>query len=214
MPNLNFSITGVRTEQHAALPTLLFRLAINDADAEPIDSIALRCQVQIAPRQRGHSREEQDRLFDLFGERERWGDTLKPMLWTHAVLIVPGFQGATEIDLPITCTYDFDVTAARYLQALDGGELPLEFLFSGTVFVRAANGFQIAQIPWNKEARFRMPARIWREIMDRYFPGCSWIRLRRESIDALQRFKTARGLLSWDEAVDALIESAATKVER
>jgi len=214
MPNLNFLITGARPEQHAAVPTLLFRLAINDTTAEPIDSIMLRCQVQIAPRQRNHSRDEQERLFDMFGERERWGDTLKPLLWTHAVLIVPAFQGATEIDLPISCTYDFEVTAARYLQALDEGDVPLEFLFSGTVFVRAANGFRIAQVPWSKEAHFRMPVRVWRDLMDCYFPGCSWIRLRRESVDALQRFKMARGLPTWDDAVEALIESATPKVAR
>lgn len=214
MTNLSFAIAGVRAEQHAAVPTLLFRLAINDVSAGRIESIMLRCQVQIAPRQRDYSRDEHDRLFELFGEPERWSETLKPLLWTHAVLIVPGFQGATEIDLPIGCTYDFEVIAGKYLQSLDDGDVPLDFLFSGTVFAKAENGFRIAQIPWSKEAHFRMPVRVWRELMDRYFPGCSWIRLRRESIDALQRFKMARGLLSLDEALDALMERAAPKVGR
>ncbi len=212
MTGLSFAIESVRVERYAAAPTLLFRLAI-DADAtERIDSIMLRCQVQIAPRQRNYSRDEHERLFELFGEPERWAETLKPLLWTHAMLIVPEFQGATKVDLPIACTYDLEVTAAKYFQSLEDGDVPLDFLFSGTVFVRAENGIRIAQIPWSKEAHFRMPVRVWRELMDQYFPGCSWIRLRRESIDALQRFKTARGLLSLDDAVDVLMESAAPKV--
>ncbi len=214
MPNLSFSITGARAEQYAVVPTLLFRLAVNDAAEEPIDSIMLRCQVRIAPRGREHSLREQTRLFDLFGEPERWGDTLKPLIWTQAVLIVPAFRSATELDLPVVCTYDFEVAAAKYLHALDGGDLPLEFLFSGTAFVRTATGFEIAQIPWSKEAHFRMPVRIWRDLMERYFPGCSWIRLRRESIDALQRFKLARGLLNWDDAVEALTGAAVPKAGR
>ena len=47
--------------------------------------------------------------------------------------MVPGFEGTTVIDLPITCTYDFEVVAAKYLEALEDGEVPLLFLFSGTM---------------------------------------------------------------------------------
>jgi hypothetical protein len=214
MPDLSFSVTGARAAQFAAVPTLLFRLAIEDGSAERIGSIMLRCQVRIATRQRDHSPQEQAGLFEVFGEPERWGDTLKPLLWTQAVLLVPAFQGATEIELPVACTYDLEVTAAKYLQALDGGGVPLEFLFSGTVFVVSETGFRIAQIPWSKEARFRMPVHIWRDLMEHYFPGCSWIRLRREGFDALERFKAAHGLPDWDAAVEALLEAAMPKVER
>ena len=63
-------------------------------------------------------------------------------------------------------------------------------------------------MPWEKEAPFRLPVRIWRELMDQYFPGGAWLRLRRESFDALQHFKARRALATWDDAVEALLHEA------
>jgi len=118
---------------------------------------------------------------------------------------VPAFEESVEIDLPVPCTYDFEVAAVKYLDALEGGEVPLLFLFSGTVFAKAANGFRVEQISWDKEAGYRMPVKVWRDLMDAYFPGCAWIRLRRENLDALQRFRVRNGFLNWDDAIEALI---------
>ena len=42
--------------------------------------------------------------------------------------------------MPVTCTYDFDVVGTKYFAALEDGEIPLEFLFSGTVFYRRKAG--------------------------------------------------------------------------
>ena len=44
---------------------------------------------------------EEDRLVELFGETPRWGDTLRPFLWTHVGITVTGFTGSTEVDLPV-----------------------------------------------------------------------------------------------------------------
>jgi hypothetical protein len=214
MANLSFCVLDARAEKYAAVPTLAFRLGISETGGEKIHAVLLRCQLQIAPRRRNHSMHEQELLFDLFGEPERWGDTLKPLLWTHSTLIVPAFEGRTEVDLPVACTYDFEVTAAKYLQALEGGEVPLELLFSGTVFAKAENGFRVEQVPWSKEAGWRLPVRLWRELMDRHFPGCAWIRVRHESLDALQRFKAQRALLTWDDTIEMLIDAAAGSVKR
>ena len=171
---------------------------------ERIHAIALRCQIRIEPHRRRYSSAEQaKRLLELFGEPARWGDTLKPLLWTHVTVDGAGFHGRrSTVDLPVTCTYDFEVAAAKYFQALDDGEIPLLFLFSGTVFTRGATGFSVEQVPWEKEAAFRLPVRVWRELMDHYFPGSAWIRLRRETLDALQRFKAERALPTWDDAVE------------
>ena len=54
--------------------------------------------------------------------------------WLHASTVAQGFTGRTEIDLPLPCTYDFEVSGTTYLHALRDGEIPLLFLFSGTVF--------------------------------------------------------------------------------
>jgi hypothetical protein len=207
MSKLAFTVIDARIEPYAVVPTLIFRLQIAEGTGEQIHAIALRCQIQVEPRRRHYSSGEESQLLELFGEPDRWGDTLKTLLWTHATLMVPGFQGTTVIDLPITCTYDFEVVAAKYLESLEDGEVPLLFLFSGTIFTRGQLGFSVEQIPWEKETAYRLPVRLWRELMDRYFPGSAWIRLRRESFDALYRFKGRQALPTWDDAVEALLSS-------
>ena len=205
---LGFAVLGARAEPYAAVPTLMFRLRITESTGERIHAIALRCQIQIEPRQRHYTAAEEERLLELFGEPPRWGETLKTILWTHASLMVPGFQESREVDLPVACTYDFEVAAAKYFHALDEGEIPLLLLFSGTVFTRGQNGFSVEQIPWEKEAPFRLPVAVWRELMDRYFPGSAWLRLRRETFDALHQFRGRRALPTWDDAIEALLHEA------
>src|SRR4029453_18283308 len=51
-------------------------------------------------------------------------------------------------------------------------------------------------------------ASVWREIMDRFSPGSGWIRVRRDTLDALQRFKAVRALPTWDDALEALFKEA------
>lgn len=207
MSELSFAILGARALPYAAAPTLVFRLGMGESTGERIHAIALRCQIQIEPRHRRYSAEEQERLLELFGEPHRWGDTLKTVVWAHASVMAPGFQGSTEFDLPVTCTYDFEVAAAKYFQSLDGGEIPLLFLFSGTVFAKGQNGFTVGQVPWEKEASYRLPVQVWRDLMDSYFPGATWIRLRRESFEALRRFKGRRALPTWEQAIEALLDA-------
>jgi Family of unknown function (DUF6084) len=165
----------------------------------------LRAQLRIEPQRRPYDADEQSGLTDLFGGSDRYAATLKPFLWTHAGAMVQGFEGSREFDLPVACTYDFDVSAAKYLHALRGGDVPLVLLFSGTVFTRGATGFAVEQLSWSLEAPCRLPVSIWRGLMDRYFPGGGWIRLDRDSIDALGRFKSARGLTTWDQAIAELV---------
>src|SRR5262245_28313255 len=208
MLDLGFRILGARAEPYAAVPTLSFALRIEEGSGARIHSIALRCQIRIEPGRRPHSAAEQDRLLEMFGEPSRWGTTVKSLLWTHTTVMVPGFRDAVEIEFPIACTYDFEVIAAKYFQALDDGEIPLLFLFSGTVFAQGENGFAVGRVPWEKEAAYRLPVATWRGVMERYFPGSSWIRLRRESLDALQRFKGRRALPTWDDAFAALLAAA------
>ena len=205
---LGFAVLEARAEPYAAAPTLVFRLRITEGTGERIHAIALRCMIQIEPRQRHYGAAEGERLFELFGAPPRWGETLQTLLWTHASVMVQGFTGSKELDLPVPCTYDFEVTAAKYFHALDDGEIPLLLLFSGTVFTRGQTGFSVEPVPWEKEAPFRLPVRIWRELMDQYFPGGAWLRLRRESFDALQHFKARRALATWDDAVEALLHEA------
>jgi hypothetical protein len=192
LTDLVFDCVDAQPDRYAAVPTLQLRLRISETTGERVHAIALRCQIRIEPQRRRYSTEEADGLLELFGEPARWGDTLKPMQFANVSLMVPGFAGSIEVDLP----------------ALGDGEVPLLLLFSGTVFTKGTSGFSVGQVPWHKEAVYRLPVSVWREIMDRFFPGSGWIRVRRDTLDALQRFKAVRALPTWDDALEALFKEA------
>ncbi len=215
MANLDFAVEGAEVLEFATVPSLLFKLRIENLGEEPIRSVALNTQVRIAATQRHYDAAEQERLLEVFGETHRWGSTLRSLLWTHTILQVPPFSESTIVDMPVPCTYDFEVIAAKYFYALEDGEVPLEFLFSGTVFYAGEEGrLQVARISWEKEAQFRLPVRVWKETMEHYFPNSAWIRLRRDAFDQLYDYKVRRGLPTWEAAVEALLHASEQEVER
>ncbi|HEX4169606.1 MAG TPA: DUF6084 family protein [Bryobacteraceae bacterium] len=207
MPNLNFAVESAHAVPFAAAPTIAFQLRLANAiPGESIHSIALRCQIQIEAQKRHYAPGERALLGDLFGEPERWSRTLRPLLWTHVNVTVPEFVGSTTVSLPVACTFDFNVAAAKYFYALEGGEVLLNFQFSGTVFYPAEDGaLQIAQIGWDKEAKFRLPVQVWRDMMDVYYPDGAWLRLQRDVFDRLYEYKRSLGLATWEEAIERLL---------
>ena len=206
VPELGFTVLACEPLRHAAAPSLRFSLAI-DAQGAAVRSVMLDVQIRIAATQRQYDEAEQAQLGDLFGEAHRWADTLRNLLWTHATLVVPPFDGSTVVDLVVPCTYDFDVAAAKYLAGLHDGDIPLELLFSGTVFYVGASGaIQINRISWNAEAAHRLPVRVWRETMDHYFPNGAWLRLDRKAFERLVAFRARNALTSWEAVVDAVLE--------
>jgi hypothetical protein len=215
VPDLDFGVEGAEVLEYAAAPSLLFKLCIENLEEEPIRSVTLNAQVRIAATQRHYDAAEQEQLLEVFGEPHRWGNTLRSLLWAHTTLQVPSFSGSTVVDMPVPCTYDFDVVAAKYFHALEDGEVPLEFLFSGTVFY-AGEGerLQVARISWEKEAQFRFPVRVWKEMMEHYFPNSAWIRLRKDAFDQLYDYKVRRGLPTWEAAVESLLRASEQEVGR
>jgi hypothetical protein len=206
IPELAFEVRDAGALDYAAVPTLRFRLGIESAGGEPIRSVLLDAQIQIAARRRPYGEQAQERLLELFGTPERWASTLRTLPWTRTTLVVPPFSDSTVVDLDVLCSYDLEVTASRYFHALEDGEVPLEFLFSGSVFYTNAEGLlQTTRIAWTKEAEYALPVRVWKETMERHFPGTAWLRLGRESFDRLNAYKSRHALPSWDDAVDALL---------
>ncbi|WP_031074982.1 DUF6084 family protein [Streptomyces sp. NRRL S-118] len=207
MTDFAFVCTGVRADPYAAGPTLVFRLRISASEQARVHAMALRCQIRIEPVRRGYADAEAARLTDLFGERSRWGSTLHPVQFAQVSVMVPGFTGEVETDLVVPCTYDMDIASTRYFHALEEGEVPLLMLFSGTAFT-GAGGFRVEPVPWDKEAAFRMPVKTWREMVDQHFPGSGWIRLPRDTMDALLAHRSRHALPSWEAAVQALLDAA------
>jgi uncharacterized protein DUF6084 len=205
---LDFGVRGAAPVPYAAVPMLGFELEITTRSELEVKTVSLQVQVQISARRRSYATEEQARLLELFGETHRWSETLRSLLWLRTTQVVPGFTAATVVELQVPCTYDFDVTAAKYLAALREGEVPLELLFSGTVFYKAENGLlQTAMIGWDREAEYRMPVSIWREAMDTYFPNSTWLRLQRESFERLHAYRARHALTGWEQAIDRLLEA-------
>ena len=217
MFDLEFGVRGVEAEPFSAAPLLVFKIGIGQAGAAaaavPVHAVALRCQIRVDPARRRYGAGEQERLVELFGRPSQWGQTLRSMLWTHAGAIVPAFAGSTVADLPVPCTYDFAVAMTKYFDALEDGEVPLTFLFSGTVFYAGPGGaLQAAPISWEKEATFRLPVAVWRQMMDRHHPNAVTITLHRDVFQRLQRFRTGAGHVTWDRAIDDLLQAAEQKV--
>lgn len=215
MPDLSFSVDSAEAVSFAAAPLLSFKLRIRNGDeAEQIQSIALRCQIQMETTKRKYSAKEQEQLFELFGEPERWGRTLRSMLWTHTSAVVPSFHGETIIDLPVPCTFDFNIAATKYFAGLEDGVAPLNLMFSGTIFFeRSDAGLQVEQISWNKEAQFKLPVSVWRNMMDHYYPNSAWLCLRRDIFERLARYKMDHAFPTWEQAIESLIPVAPKAVE-
>jgi hypothetical protein len=206
-PALAFSVLDAARVEHAAAPTLAFSLRVDAPPDRPIRSVLLDVQLQIAARRRHYDADAEERLLELFGPVKDWGATLRNLLWTRATLVVPQFSGTTVVVLPIPCTYDMDVLAAKYLDALAGGDVPLELLFSGTVFYAGGDGrLQAARISWEQDAEYRLPVRVWRETMDHHFPGTAWLRLDKDRFDRLAAYKARNAFASWEQALDELLD--------
>jgi hypothetical protein len=200
-----FSVLDIAARPYAAAPELTARLRVENASGLPVHAIALHCQVRIEPQRRGYDLDDEDGLRALFGDRERWPQTLRPFQWMQCNATVQGFTGSTEVDLALPCTYDFDVTGSRYLHAVGTGSVPLVLMFSGTAFTRGTTGFAVEQVPWDSEARFEMPVQVWRDMMESYFPRSGWIRLEHDVLAALGDYRSRHGLVSWEETVTRLL---------
>jgi hypothetical protein len=209
MPDLTFQIEGAETVPYAAAPLLAFKLRIGNTPAgERIHTVVLRAQIQIEATRRRYSSEEQARLLDLFGDPNRWSQTLRTMLWTHAVVVVPGFADQTLIDVPVPCSFDFNVAATKYFHALEQGDLPLIFQFSGTVFYEDENGaLQAAPISWDKEAKFKLPVSTWRGLIDSYYPNSAWLSVRKDVFDRLYQYKMRCGIPTWEQALERVLSA-------
>jgi hypothetical protein len=209
MPDLSFSIEGAEVAKFSASPQLLLKLRVKNSDpAEAIHSVVLRSQIQLEVARRRYTPDEQQKLRDLFGEPDRWSQTLRSLLWTHVNVNVPPFHGEIVVDVPVPCTFDFNVGATKYFYGLDDGQVPLCLMFSGTVFyARDGDALQVSPISWDKEARFLLPISIWRDMMDTYYPNVAWMCLRRDVFERLYQYKVRNGIPTWEQALERILQA-------
>lgn len=208
MPDLSFDISGVRPAESGMTPLLVFDLQIeNLPEEERIQSILLQTQIRIEATRRRYDSASRERLVELFGAPEDWGRTLRDLFWTSVSTTVTAFSGSTTAELAVPCTFDLNVASAKYFYGLDDGDVPLIFLFTGTIFYTKESRLQIQRIPWESECRFRLSVREWRGLMDELYPNSAWLYVDRAIFERLYEFRRARGLTSWDEALSQLLDA-------
>jgi hypothetical protein len=214
MSELDFRVEGAEIAGFAAAPTLNFLLRVDSVPTlAEIANVMLQCQLQIDAPRRRYSGAEQALLREQFGDPARASLVPHPLLWTHLSVLVPSFTDHCTIDLPVPCSFDFNVAAVKYFYALEDGKVPLSFQFSGSVFYRDEDAaLQVSRIGWTKEARFALPVALWQQLMDRYYPNSAWLHLDRTLFDRLYRYKSEHGLALWDDALARLLNRAGETV--
>ena len=206
IPDPAFEVVGVEPIAHAASPTLRFRLRVTEPAERSLHAIALSAQINIDPARRTYDAETRDRLVELFGPTERWASTTRSFLWTQVGALVPEFTGSADFTLTVPCTYDLEISAAKYFYSLPDGEIPLTFHFSGTILYSEDGRFQIAMVPWSCSAKYKLAVADWKAMMALYYPGGGWVRLETATLDRLQERKAESGLPSFDACVAELLE--------
>ena len=209
MIDLEFRVESGAPVRFAAVPQVNFSLQVVGPVDRVVHAVTLRCQIEIESSRRRYTAAQQRRLVDLFGEPDRWSQTLPTMLWTHVSVVIPTFKGETTVDVSVPCTFDFNVAATKYFHAMTDGDLPLRFLFSGTVFYEDPSaGLRVMPIPWGKEASYRWPVDAWRAVMETYYPKTAWICLRRDVFDRVFDFKAREDLPTWEDTMERLLGGA------
>ena len=210
MPDLSFEILSAIPARDMITPALAFDLRVTNAFPEQsIQAVLLRCQIQIEVARRRYTSVEQDRLRDLFDDPSRWGDTLRPMTWANTSVNIPAFSGSTVYPVAVACTLDLNIGTAKFFHGIADGDIPLSFLFSGSVFYKSAEGaLQVCPISWNKEARFRLPVGVWKSVIDLHYPNAAHLSLDRDVFEELYRYKISKGLTTFEEAIRHMLTIA------
>jgi hypothetical protein len=208
-PDLDFNVLGVRPVKYAAAPMLTIDLQVSEPAGREVYMVALTIQLMIEPARRSYDDDTRERLVELFGAPERWAVTTRSLVWAKLDVLVPAFTGSTTVTVPLSCHFDLELAAAKYLHSLPDGEAPLALHFNGMIYYPGADGgLQMVLIPWSKSIDFRMPVSVWRETIAHYYPGTAWIAVRSLTFDALQREKLKRGLATLDACISDLVSEA------
>ena len=196
-------------------------LEVSDPSGRHVYMIALRVQIMIEPARRTYDDATRAKLLELFGEPARWATTTRSLVWSQVDVLVPAFTGSTTVSVPIPCTYDLELAAAKYLHSLPDGVAPMALHFNGTIYYRGDDGgLQMVLVPWATSIDFRLPASTWRDAVEHYFPDTAWTALpprrsrrsstRSSGVDwrrSARRSRRCCGSTAMDERLAELVEA-------
>ena len=173
--DLDFTCTGADADRYAATPTILLHLRITETTGTPVHALALRCQIRIEPIRRRYNDEEAEGLADLFGDRSRWGETLKPLQLAFVTQMVPGLHRLDRRRPP---------PAVQLRLRRRRAQVPVRGARRRRAAVAAVQRDDLHRRPghrsvtpvaWQKETTYSLPVAVWRDAMDQHFPGAAWL---------------------------------------
>jgi hypothetical protein len=208
-PRVTFAVLDAAAAHDRMTPAVRLRLRAESVEHRAVTGLALTLRVQIAAERRRYGAPESERLTELFGVPTQWSRSLGPVTWCEPAVNVGAFDEFAEFAVTLPCSYDFDVSGAKYLAALDDGDIPIDVLPSGMMFFPAADGrLQTARVPWTDDIAARVPVAVWREAVDCAFPDTAWIRIGRPALAALQAYRSRHGFTAWEPMFAALLGNA------
>ncbi len=208
-PELEFEVLGARPLRYAAAPMLVLDLQVTEPSGREVYMIALTIQLMIEPARREYDDLTRERLAGLFGAPERWAVTTHSLVWAQLDVVVPAFTGSSTVAVPVACSYDLEVAAAKYFHSLPAGEAPLALHFNGVVYYPdERGGLQVVLVPWSCSVDYRLPVAVWQETVEHYYPNTGWVALRSQTLHALERERVARGLPTYDACLQSLLGEA------
>ena len=188
--------------EHAGVPTLRFAVEIGTVGAARRSGrwrSTSRCGSPRAgaatPRRAGAA------ASTCSASRSEWGRNLQTLHWTRTDA---GRARVHRARPRSSCRSPAPTTSRwpprKYFAALRGrrgaARVPLQRHGVLRGRRRAAAG---GRIGWDKEADYRLPVRVWREMIDRYFPDSAWLRLSARRFDRLVAYKARHTLLTWEQ---------------
>jgi len=210
IPEPDFEVLGVRPLKHAAAPMLMVDLEVRDSSGLEVYMIALTVQLMIEPARRTYDDATRVKLMELFGPPERWSVTTRSLVWTRLDVLVPSFTGSTTVSIPLSCHYDLELAATKYLHSLPEGQAPCAMHFNGTIYYKDERGaLQMVLVPWSASIDFKLPVEVWQTTIDHYYPNTAWVGMRTQTLEALQQRKLTLGASTVDSAIEMLLEQTA-----
>jgi uncharacterized protein DUF6084 len=206
IPEPDFEVLGVRPVKHAAAPMLMVDLEVRDSSGLEIYMVALTVQLMIEPARRTYDDTTRAKLMELFGAPERWAVTTRSLVWSRLDVLVPSFTGSTTVSIPISCHYDLELAATKYLHSLPDGQAPCAMHFNGTIYYRDEHGaLQMVLVPWSASIDFKLPVEVWQTTIAHYYPNTAWVGMRTQTLEALQQRKLTLGAATVDAAIVQLL---------
>jgi hypothetical protein len=91
-------------------------------------------------------------------------------------------------------------------------QIPFKLVFYGSAIYQTFdsqifNFFPFPQLP-PKQAEFKLPASVWKTMMENHYGQSRWLRVREELFLKLSKYVETNRLASYDEALSRLIEEA------